>query len=85
MLTLYPTNAVIEMKAKLENQGMKSLLLDSHIDPLSLTLKDSPSEFKAYSSAPGQFGFQSAGSLPSVREFHDWVVLENNLTGSPPS
>ena len=81
MLTLYPTNAVIEMKAKLENQGMKSLLLYSHIDPLSLTLKDSLSEFKAYSSAPGQFGFQSAGSLPSVREFRDWVVLENSRTG----
>jgi len=81
MLTLYPTNSVIEMKAKLENQGMKSLLLDSHIDPLSLTLKGSPSEFKAYSSAPGQFGFQSAGSLPSVREFRDWVVLENSRTG----
>ena len=81
MLTLYPTNAVIEMKAKLDNQGQKPLLLDSHIDPLSLTLRDSPSDFKAYSSAPGQFGFQSAGSLSSVREFRDWVVLENGLTG----
>ena len=34
MLTLYPTGTVIEMKAKIENTGQKSLLLDSHIDPV---------------------------------------------------
>jgi Melibiase/Glycosyl hydrolase family 36 C-terminal domain len=81
MLTLYPTNAVLEMRAKLENVGQKPLLLDSHIDPLSLVLKDPPSDLKAYSSAQGEFGFQSVGSLSTVREFHDWVVLENNGSG----
>ncbi len=34
MLTLYPTGTVIEMKAKIENTGQKSLLLDSHIYPV---------------------------------------------------
>ena len=29
------------MSARLENIGQHNLLLDSHIDPLSLTLKDS--------------------------------------------
>jgi hypothetical protein len=81
MLTLYPTNAVIETKAKLENQGQKPLLLDSHIDPLSLTLKDPPADLRAYSSVQGHFGFQAAGNLSSAREFRDWVVLENSLSG----
>jgi hypothetical protein len=81
MLTLYPTSAVIEMSAKLENHGQKPLLLDSHIDPLSLTLKDPPSGFSAYSSVQGQFGFQSAGGLSNVRDFRDWVVLGNEVSG----
>jgi len=81
MLTLYPTNTVIEMKAKVDNLGQKPLLLDSHIDPLSLTLKDPPGDLKAYSSVQGQFGFQSAGGVSSVRDFRDWVVLGNELSG----
>lgn len=81
MLTLYPTNAVIEMRARLENLSEKSLPLDSRIDPLSITLKDPPGNLRAYSSAQGQVGFQSAGSLANVREFRDWVVIENNLSG----
>ena len=81
MLTLYPTSAVIEMSAKLENLGHQPLLLDSHIDPLWLTLKEPPGDLKAYSSVQGQFGFQSAGDLSSNREFRDWVVLSNDLSG----
>jgi len=81
VLTLYPTSAVIEMKAKLENLGQKPLLLDSHIDPLSLTLKNPPDGLKAYSSVQGQFGFQSAGGVSSVRDFRDWVVLGNEDSG----
>ena len=81
MLTLYPTSAVIQMSAKLENLGQQPLALDAHIDPLSLTLKDPAGGFKSYSSVQGQFGFQSAGGLSSVREFRDWVVLGNDLTG----
>ena len=78
---LYPTGAVIELKAKVENLGQHDLLLDSHIDPLSLTLKDPPGDLKAYSSVQGQFGFQSAGGVSSVRDFRDWVVLGNELSG----
>jgi Melibiase/Glycosyl hydrolase family 36 C-terminal domain len=81
MLTLYPSGAVIEMGAKLENLGQKPLLLDSHIDPLSITLKDPPGDLRAYSSVQGQFGFQPAGSLSSAREFRDWVVLGDDLSG----
>ena len=80
-LTLYPTSAVVEMSAKLDNLGHQPLLLDFHIDPLSLTLKEPPGGLKAYSSVQGQFGFQSAGSLSSDREFRDWVVLSNDLSG----
>ena len=69
------------MKAKVEDLGQKSLLLDSHIDPLSLTLKDRPGDLKVYSSVQGQFGFQSAGGVSSVRDFRDWVVLGNELSG----
>ena len=81
MLTLYPASAVIEMTARLENLGHQPLILDSHIDPLSLTLKQPPADLKAYSSVQGQFGFQSAGSLSSAREFRDWVVLSSDQSG----
>jgi hypothetical protein len=81
MLTLYPTSSVIEMKARVENLGQKSLLLDSHIDPLSLTLKDPPNDLKAYSSVQGQFGFQPVGGISNARDFPDWVVLRNESSG----
>ena len=80
MLTLYPKSTVIEMKARVENLGQKPLLLDSHIDPLSLTLKDPP-DLKAYSSVQGQFGFQSVGGVSIARDFPDWVVLRNESSG----
>jgi hypothetical protein len=80
MLTLYPLSTVIEMKAKVENLGQKSLLLDSQIDPLSLALKDPHGDLKAYSSIQGQFGFQAVGDVSSVRDFSDWVVLRDETS-----
>ena len=81
MLRLYPTGAVIELSARLENLGQHSLLLDSHIDPLFLTLASPPGGLKPYSSVQGQHGFQPAGNLSGAREFHDWMVLENGAAG----
>ena len=81
MLRLYPTGAVIELGAALENLGQHNLLLDSHIDPLFLTLKASLGALKPYSSVQGQHGFQPAGNLSSAREFRDWIVLENDAAG----
>ena len=81
MLRLYPTGAVIELGAALENLGQHNLLLDSHIDPLFLTLKASLEALKPYSSVQGQHGFQPAGNLSSAREFRDWIVLENDAAG----
>jgi hypothetical protein len=81
LLTLYPTNSVIEMKAKIENGGPNSLLLNPHIDPLSLALKDPSGDLKAYSSVQGQYGFQTVGNVSSARSFPDWVVLRNESSG----
>jgi len=81
MLRLYPTGAVIELGAKLENLGQHSLHLDSHIDPLFLTLAGPPGGLKPYSSAQGQHGFQPTGNLSGAREFHDWMVLEKAAAG----
>jgi Melibiase/Glycosyl hydrolase family 36 C-terminal domain len=80
-MKLYPGTAVIELAAKIENTGQKPLLLDAHIDPLFLTLQNPPSGLRPYSSVTGQHGFHLAGTLSSAREFQDWVVLENNVSG----
>jgi hypothetical protein len=81
MLKLYPTTAVIELTTQIENRGQRDLLLDSHIDPLFLTVKNPTGGLKPYSSVEGQHGFQPAGSLSLAREFHDWLVLGNEATG----
>jgi hypothetical protein len=77
MLRLYPTGAVIQLVTQIENRGQQNLLLDSHIDPLMLTLKNPPVGLTPYSSAESQQGFRNAGSLTSDRQFNDWLVLEN--------
>ena len=81
MLKLYPTSAVIELTTQIENRGHHDLLLDSHIDPLFLTMKNPTGGLKPYSSVQGQHGFQPVGSLSLAREFHDWLVLDNEATG----
>jgi hypothetical protein len=81
MLKLYPTSAVIELTAQIENRGQRVLLLDSHIDPLFLTLKNPTGGLKPYTSVQGRHGFQPAGNLSPAREFHDWLVLENETSG----
>jgi alpha-galactosidase len=80
-MKLYPGTAVIELAAEIENTGQKPLLLDAHIDPLFLTLQNPPSGLRPYSTVTGQHGFHLAGTLSSAREFQDWVVLENELSG----
>ncbi|MGC2403162.1 MAG: alpha-galactosidase [Acidobacteriaceae bacterium] len=79
-LKLYPTGAVIELATKIQNLGRKDLLLDAHIDPLFLTLQSPRTGLTPYSSVTGQHGFHKAGDLSGAREFHDWVVLENNVS-----
>ena len=81
MLKLYPIGAVIELNTKVENLGQKNLLLDSHIDPLFLTLKNPPEGLSSFSSVQGQHGFLPVGTLSNIREFRDWVVLTNNAAG----
>ena len=81
MLKLYPTRAAVELTSQIENRGQLDLLLDSHIDPLFLTLKNPTGGLKPFSSVQGQHGFQPAGSLSLAREFHDWLVLANEAAG----
>ena len=81
MLRLYPTGAVVQTSMQLENRGHHDLALDSHIDPLFLTLKNPPGGLKPYSSTNGQDGFHLGGSLSQKREFQDWLVLENEAAG----
>ena len=76
-LKLYPTGAVIQATLQLENRGKHDLLLDAHIDPLFLTLKNPAGGLKAYSSAKSQHGFHLAASSSGKRTFTDWLVLEN--------
>ena len=80
-LKLYPTGAVIQTVMQLENRGQHKLLLDAHIDPLFLTLKDPAGGLKAYSSAKGQHGFHLAAISSSKSAFTDWLVLENAAAG----
>src|SRR5215813_2318567 len=81
MLKLYPIGAVVELNTKVENLGQKSLLLDSHIDPLFLTLKNPHAGLNSFASVQGQHGFQPVGTLSSSREFRDWLVLTNDAAG----
>ena len=82
MLKLYPAGAVVEASTKIENRGQRDLPLDSHIDPIFLTLKNPADALKPYSSAKDRHGFQAAGTLSKVsRDFGDWLVLENSKAG----
>jgi hypothetical protein len=78
-LKLYPTGAVIQTAMQLENRGKHELLLDAHIDPLFLTLKNPSGGLKVYSSAKGQHGFYLTGTPSPKGGFTDWVVLENDV------
>jgi hypothetical protein len=80
-LKLYPTGNVIQTYLQLENRGQHDLLLDAHIDPLFLTLKNPANGLKPYSSAKGQHGFYLNGDLSRKREFPEWLVLENEAAG----
>jgi Melibiase/Glycosyl hydrolase family 36 C-terminal domain len=80
-LKLYPTAAVIQTAMQLENRGEHPLLLNSHIDPLFLALKNPAAGLKAYSSAKNQHGFHVAANPSPKRAFTDWLVLENEAAG----
>ena len=81
MLRLYPTSAVMELAARIENRAQSVLILAPHIDPLFLTLKNPTGGLKVYSSVPNQDGFQPVDSSSAAPEFHDWVVLGNEDAG----
>ena len=81
LLRLYPTGAVIEFAAQLENRGPRLLPLLFRIDPLCLTLKTPAGGFKPYSALRNQHGFHPAGDLSAAREFPDWLVLANQDAG----
>jgi hypothetical protein len=74
---LYPTGAVIQTAMQIENRGQHDLLLDPHIDPLFLTLKNPAAGLKSYTSTKGQHGFHLEESGSQKHEFPDWLVLEN--------
>jgi hypothetical protein len=80
-LKLYPTGAVIQTAMQLENRGQRALLLNSHINPLSLRLRRPAKGLQSYSSVKGQHGFHSVVGTSPKRDFTDWLVLENEDAG----
>ena len=76
-LKLYPDGAVVQTAMQVENRSQHTLALDSHMDPLFLTLKNPAGGLKPFSSAKGEHGFHSSGNLSQRHEFQDWMVLEN--------
>ncbi len=80
-LKLYPTGAVIQTAMTIENRGQHNLILDTHVDPLFLTLKNPAGGLKSYTSAKGQHGFRAVANPSQKHEFPDWVVLENEGAG----
>ncbi|MGA3194987.1 MAG: alpha-galactosidase [Terriglobales bacterium] len=80
-LSLYPSGAVIRTSMELENRSERDLILDPHIDPLFLTLKNPAGELSPYTSAKGKHGFYADGNLSRARVFADWLVLENERAG----
>ncbi|MHB8216269.1 MAG: alpha-galactosidase [Candidatus Sulfotelmatobacter sp.] len=76
-LKLYPDGAVVQTAMQVENRSQHTLALDSHMDPLFLTLKNPAGGLKPFSSAKEEQGFRSSGNLSQRHEFQDWVVLEN--------
>jgi hypothetical protein len=81
LLKLYPTGSVIQTAMQLENRGPHNLVLDPHIDPLFLTLKNPAGGLKPYTSAKGQHGFKAVTNPSQMHEFPDWLVLENEGAG----
>ena len=79
--TLYPDGAVIQTAMQLENRGQRDLLLDAHISPLLLMLRNPAGGLKPFSSIKGEHGFHPSGNLSQQREFPDWLVLENEYAG----
>ena len=70
-LKLYPTGAVIQTAMQLENRSQRDLLLDPHINPLFLTLKNPAGGLKPYSSVKGQHGFHLvSGRFRRTERFH---------------
>ena len=69
-LKLFPTGAVIQTAMQIENRGQHVLLLDPHIDPLFLTLKNPAKGLKPYSSVQGRHGFQSVASVSAEARFY---------------
>ena len=80
-LRLYPTGAVVQTVTRLENRSQHDLLLEAHIDPLFLTLRNPAGGLKRYSSIKGQHGFHLTGSRLPEHKFPDWLVLENETAG----
>jgi hypothetical protein len=76
-LKLYSSGAVVQTSLRVENRGQHDLVLNPHIDPLSLTLKNPVGGLKAFSSTKGEHGFHPAGNVARKSGFSDWVVLEN--------
>jgi hypothetical protein len=76
-LKLYPHGAVVQTAMQVENRSQHTLALDSHMDPLFLTLKNPAGGLRPFSSAKGEHGFHSSGNLSQRHEFQDWIVLEN--------
>jgi hypothetical protein len=78
---IYPAGAVVQTAMQLENRGQQDLVLDAHIDPLLLSLKNPAGRLKTYSSIKGQHGFHSTESRSPMHVFSDWLVLENEAIG----
>jgi hypothetical protein len=76
-LKLYPDGAVVQTAMQVENRSQHTLALDSHMDPLFLTLKNPAGGLKPFSSIKGEHGFHWSGNLTQRHEFQDWMVLEN--------
>jgi Melibiase/Glycosyl hydrolase family 36 C-terminal domain len=76
-LKLYPDGAVMQMAMQVENHSQHTVALDSHMDPLFLTLKNPAGGLRPFSSAKGEHGFHWSGNLSQRHEFQDWMVLEN--------
>src|SRR6266478_5101399 len=62
-LKLYPTGAVIQTAVLIENRSQHNLLLNPHIDPLFLTLKNPAAGPKPRSTIKGQLGFHAAAMV----------------------
>ncbi len=78
-LRCYPSVAVIEYAARLQNSGSETLPLLFRIDPLCLYLKKKGGELRLYTAelGVGPHGFLSTRPLAGKSEFKNWVVFED--------